>query len=76
MTTKEEVLVKQTYKEDGIDVGQRVYYTLMGEQNTPKREQLQAHRISRAVGSLFKLLREKHLISEKALDEILFDALL
>jgi hypothetical protein len=35
--------------------------------NTPKREQLQAHRISRAVGSLFKLLREKHLISEKAL---------
>ena len=37
MAMKEEILAKETHKDDGLDVGRRVLYTLVGEQNTPNR---------------------------------------
>ena len=72
MATKEEVLAKETFKEDGIEVDQRVYYTLTGEQSHPNRAEVQAHRTSKAIALLFKILRENGTLTEDQLDEILF----
>jgi hypothetical protein len=69
----EDVLAEKTYKQDGLDVGHRVFYTLIAEQDNPSREKLQAHRNSKAIALLFKALCEKRHISETRLDEILLD---
>ncbi len=75
MATKEELLAKETYKEEGLDVGRRVFYTLSGEKNDPHREKTQAHRNSKAIAQLFKTLREKHHLTDDNLDEILLDVI-
>jgi len=69
----EDVLAEKTYKQDGLDVGRRVFYTLIGEPNTPHRGELQAHRNSKAIALLFKNLRENQLLTETQLNEILLD---
>lgn len=73
MPTMEEFLVKETYKEQGLDVAQRVFYTLIGEEGNPHREKLQAHRTAKAVALLFKTLSEIGSLTEKRLDDILLD---
>ena len=72
MPTREEMLAKQTYKEDGLEVEKRVFYTLLADSKVSK-ETLQAHRNSKAIAFLFKTLLEDGTISENQLDEILLD---
>ena len=52
----EDVLAEKTYKQNGLDVMQRVFYTLIAEPDNPHREKLQAHRNSKAIALLFKTL--------------------
>jgi len=71
MPTKEDHLAKFTYKEDGLEVEKRVFYTLAGEHGTPNREQMQAHRNSKAIAHLFKVLLDNGTLTEEQLDDIL-----
>jgi hypothetical protein len=69
----EDVLAEKTYKQGGLDVGKRVFYTLIGEESNPHRAELHAHRNSTAIALLFQALCEKRHITEKQLDEILLN---
>ncbi len=73
MPTKDEALAERTYKQDGLEVEKRVFYTLHGEGKSPQRDELQNHRNSKAIGMLFKVLLDKGLLTEDQLDEILLD---
>jgi hypothetical protein len=73
MPTLEDVLAKKTHKQDGLDIERRVFYTLIGEPNTPGRGELQAHRNSKAIALIFKALCEKHHVTETQLDEMLLE---
>lgn len=73
MTTKEEIIAKETFKQEGFEVDKRVFYTLIGDSQHPKQKEVQAHRNSKAISLLFKLLRENGTITETELDELLFN---
>jgi hypothetical protein len=73
MPTKDEALAERTYKQDGLEVEKRIFYTLHGEGKSPQRDELQSHRNSKAISLLFKLLLDKGLLTEEQLDEILLD---
>jgi len=75
MAMKEEILATETHKDDGLDVGRRVLYTLVGEQNTPNRQKLQADRNSKAIAVLLKTLHKKHLLTDDQIDEILLEVI-
>lgn len=75
MVTREELLAKETYKEDGLDVAKRVFYTLSGKQDDPYREKLQANRNSKAIALLFKTLRENGPLTDHRIDEILLEVI-
>jgi hypothetical protein len=68
-------LTRETCKDDDLDVGIRVFCTLIGEQDDPHREKLQAQRNSKAIAMLFKTLRENGLLTEKQVDNILWGVL-
>jgi hypothetical protein len=72
MPTKEEMLAIQTHKEDGLDVGRRVFYTLTEDRNN-SREMLQVQRNSKAIAMLFKTLLEAGTLTEDQFDEILLE---
>jgi hypothetical protein len=72
MPTREETLAKQTHKEDGVDVGRRIFYTL-SEDREKTRDMLQVHRNSKAIAVLFKTLLEAGTITEDQLDDILLE---
>lgn len=73
MPTREDALAERTYKQDGLDVEKRIFYTLQGEGKSQQRDELQNHRNSKAISLLFKLLLEKRLLTKEQLDEILLD---
>ena len=73
MPTNEEALAERTYKQDGLEVEKRIFYTLHGEGKSPQRDELQNHRNSKAIAMLFKVLLEKGLLTEEQLDEILLE---
>lgn len=73
MPTKDEALTERTYKQDGLEVEKRIFYTLHGEGKSPQRDELQNHRNSKAIALLFKTLLEKRLLTEEQLDEILLE---
>ena len=66
MPTKEEFLRTKTFKEDGIDLSRRVFYTLQQE---PKS--LQPHRNSLAIAMLVEHLHKNNLISDNEVDTLL-----
>jgi len=72
MPTREEALAERTYKEDGIDVEKRVFYTLAGNSKV-SGETLQVHRNSKAIALLFKTLLDAGTLTEEHLDEILLE---
>jgi hypothetical protein len=74
MPTREDALAERTFKQDGLELEKRIYYTLHGEDGTPKREELQNHRNSKAIALLFKALIDRHIMNEEQLDEILLEA--
>jgi hypothetical protein len=65
MPNKEDVLREKTYKEDGLELEKRVFYTLSDEKG------LQHHRNTKAIALLVKLLHEKKQLSDKDVDELL-----
>jgi hypothetical protein len=71
MPTKEEALAKRTYKQDGLEVDKRVFYTLGGDSEA--NGDLQVHRSSKAIALLFKTLLEARTLTEEQLDEILLE---
>ena len=73
MPTIEQALAERTYKNDGLDVEKRVFYTLHGEGKSPQRDELQNHRNSKAIALLFKTLLDRGLVSDQQLDEILLE---
>ncbi|MGA3162174.1 MAG: hypothetical protein ABSC77_13255 [Terracidiphilus sp.] len=73
MPTKNEALAERTYKQEGFEVEKRVFYTLHGEGKSPQRDELQNHRNSKAIGSLFKVLLDNGLLTKEQLDDILLD---
>ena len=75
MAMLEDVLAKKTFKEDGLDVGRRVFYTLTGEQNDPNRKEVNAHRNSRAIAMLLKTLHASGTLTDAQLDEILLEVI-
>jgi hypothetical protein len=75
MPTKEEILNKQTYKDQGLDMGRRVFYTLIGEENDPHREKTQAHRNSKAIAVLLTTLHQDGALTDEQIDNILWDVI-
>jgi hypothetical protein len=73
MPTKEEALAERTFKQEGLDVEKRVYYTLCGDSKAPSAEKVQLHRNSKAIGLLFKTLLETGTLTKEQLDEILLE---
>lgn len=71
MPTREETLSERTFKQDGLDIEKRVFYTLYGDRKAPDTEALQNHRNSKAIAQLFKTLTEAGMLTEEQLDEIL-----
>lgn len=70
MPTREEILAERTYKEDGMDVEKRVFYTLIGDTKVSERTP-HTNRNSKAIALLFKTLFEAGTLTEEQLDEIL-----
>jgi hypothetical protein len=77
MSTKEEVLRKETFKEEAIQLDQRVFYTVFGDQppkptpNDPTYWQVQ--RNSKLLAALVKKLRATNVLSDTDIDDILFE---
>ncbi len=69
MPTKEDLLREKTFKEDGVELTSRVFYTLQTDKN------VQADRNSRAIALIVDHLHKKKLISDAEIDELLFDSI-
>lgn len=76
MADREQVLRERTFKDDAETVGQRVYYTIIGEPATPEKtadQALRLHRTIKAVSLLFERLEKDRVLSADALDDILIE---
>jgi hypothetical protein len=62
-----DVLREKTYKDGGLDLDVRVFYTLS------KGRKLQPHRNSKAIALLVKLLHKKGQITIREVDRLLLD---
>lgn len=67
MATREEILERQTFKEEGIELGQRVFYTLTQNQNAETKF------IAKGLALLIVRLKEKNLVTDAEIDDLLFD---
>ncbi len=70
MPNKEDILREKTHKEDGVALDRRVFYTLNDDKF------LQAYRNTKAIALLVSHLRQKQLISDDEIDELLFDCVM
>jgi hypothetical protein len=66
MPDRETILREKTYKEEGIELDARVFYTLADD---PK---LQVHRNSKMISFLVEILRERNLLTDDQIDAMLF----
>lgn len=69
MPMKEDILREKTFKEEGMELDKRVFYTLTAE------EQFKSHRNSKLLASLVKLLNERGLVNDADIDVLLFDCI-
>jgi hypothetical protein len=69
MPTRQELLDKHTHKHEGLDVGQRVYYTLRPEHS--EDNELVQHRTAQLVALITQKLVETEKLTEDELDEML-----
>lgn len=67
MPTKEEILEKQTFKNEGLELDKRVFYTLNDKKD------LQSHRNSKLLAILFKKLVEDNSVKNSEIDDILLE---
>ena len=78
MPTRDEILRKETFKEDGLAVDVRVFYTLaLSGQEMPddRKERSQLHRTTKAVALLTRQLRDAGILSDAQIDDMLFESL-
>lgn len=66
-----QLLKEKTFKDDGLDISRRVFYTL-SQQPT---DTLQAHRTAKLISLLIEHLVNKQGLSETELDAMLFEAI-
>ena len=64
----EEWLAKETFKEDGLELEKRVFYTLTNS------KPIQADRTAKALSLLVKHLRDSNVINDADIDRVLFEA--
>jgi hypothetical protein len=64
MATEEEILRTKTFKENGMEVGRRVFYTIHDEGSKDWKTQ-------KAVALLIEALHTKNILSDEQLDELL-----
>ena len=69
MASMEDVLREKTFKGQTEDLPRRIFYTLDAD------KALQTHRNSKAIALLVDHLHKKGLISDKEIDELLFQLL-
>lgn len=72
MAELEQVLKELTYKEDGLEVGKRVFYTLTHETELASRD-ITATRTAKLLSLLVNRLVEEKRLSVAELDELLFN---
>lgn len=70
MPTRDDILNKQTFKNDVEELEQRIYYTLTNEKG------VQAHRVAKALSIFMKLLHDKNILSDKEIDDLLLEVVL
>jgi hypothetical protein len=75
MMTKKELLAKETYKQDGLDIAKRVFLTLDGKHGDSYRDSSRIQRNSKAIGQLFKTLHKSGQLSDDDLDKILIEVI-
>lgn len=71
MPTREQILAEQTHKEDGLSVEERIFYTIVVENSSPRAAEIRAHRLAKFTGKLAALMVERGVITEEHLDELL-----
>jgi hypothetical protein len=74
MANLDDILREKTYKDQGLDLGRRVFYTLatpLDGLTEEANQKLQAARNSKAVTKLIEHLTNKGLMSAEELDDIL-----
>mgnify|MGYP001083962069 CR=1 FL=1 len=69
MSDIEDVLREKTFKEEGMEIERRVFYTLTEE------AKLTNHRNSKAIALLVKVLQEKEILSEPEIDSLLLECI-
>lgn len=69
MPNRDEILRDKTYKEDGVDVGRRVFYTLTDNKG------MQGHRTTKVLALLVERLHAAGMLDETTLDDLLFECL-
>jgi len=74
MPYRDETLGTKTFKEDGIPVDKRVFYTLTKDTKVIS-ESLVTGRNAKAIGLLFKTLIDSEILTEDQLDEILLEVI-
>jgi hypothetical protein len=67
MPTREEILATKTHKEEGLDTGRRVFYTLTDDKS------LMGHRSAKLLALLVENLVQRGRLSESDLDDILLE---
>ena len=65
MPEKADILREKTYKEAGLELEKRVFYTLSDDKS------LQHHRNTKAIALLVKLLHEKEHLLDQDVDDLL-----
>ena len=70
---REDALAMKTFKQDGVDVARRVFYTLKGE--GAEDWQSRAHRNSKAIAMIVKNLSELGILTENHIDDILLEVI-
>jgi hypothetical protein len=67
MPTREENLATRTHKEEGLDTGRRVFYTLTDDKD------LAGHRSAKLLALLIENLVQRGRLSERDLDNMLLE---
>lgn len=70
MPTREEVLRDKTYKEEGMDLEKRIFYTLTDNKG------FEVHRIAKALALTIKFLADEGRLRPKDVDDILLEVVM
>lgn len=60
-----------TYKDEGLPVGERVFYTLLQDDKEESHDQWRNTRIAKAIGQVVEKLNKENVISDQELEEML-----